>query len=91
MQEALHDTKYVDTLPSAEQMKKEFVTAKGNGSHTSLLRLLRSGMTVAQVERYIEDKVRERYLQTKADLWAKVLTNDIFYCCIYVSRDTIYM
>ena len=70
-----HDTKYVDTLPSAEQIKKEFVTAKGNGSHTSLLRLLRSGMTVAQLERYIEDEVRECYLQMKAkyiDLWDKV-------------------
>ena len=39
-----NDKKYVDTLPSAEQMKKKFVTAKGNGSHTSLLRLLRSGI-----------------------------------------------
>ena len=67
-----HNTKYVDTLPSAEQIKREFVTAKGNGSHTSLLR---SGMTVAQVERYVEDEVREHYLQMKAkyiDLWDKV-------------------
>ena len=71
-----HDTKYVDTLPSAEQMKRELVTAKGNGSHTSPLCLLRSGMTVAQVEQYIEDEVRECYLQMKAnyiDLWDKVL------------------
>ena len=36
-----HDTNYVDTLPSEEQVKREFVTAKGNGSHISLLRLLR--------------------------------------------------
>ena len=70
-----HDTKYVDTLPSAEQIKGEFIMAKSNGSHISLLRLLRSGMTVAQVQRYIEDEVREHYLQMKAnyiDLWDKV-------------------
>ena len=30
-----HSTKYVDTLPSAEQIKGEFVTSKSNGSHTS--------------------------------------------------------
>lgn len=72
-----HDTAYVDTLPSSEQMKREFVTGKGNGSHISLLRLLRSGLTVAQVERYVEDEVREQYLQMKAkfiDLWVKVFT-----------------
>jgi hypothetical protein len=70
-----HDMKYVETLPSAEQIKREFVTARGNGSHISLLRLLRSGITVAQVQRYVEDEVREHYLQMKAqyiDLWDKV-------------------
>ena len=75
-----HDTKDVDTLPSAEQIKREFVTAKGNGSHTSLLRLLRLGMTVAQVERHTEDEVRERYLQMKAkyiDQWDKVFIDNI--------------
>ena len=40
-----HDTIYVDTLPSEEQVKREFVTTKGNGSHISLLRMLRSGLT----------------------------------------------
>ena len=72
-----HNTKYVDTLPSEQQIKREFVSAKGNGSHISLLRLLRSGLTVAQVERYIEDEVREHYLQMKAnyiELWDKVCT-----------------
>lgn len=72
-----HDTAYVDTLPSSEQMKREFVTGKGNGSHISLLRLLRSGLTVAQVERYVEDEVQEQYLQMKAkfiDLLVKVFT-----------------
>ena len=72
-----HDTNYVDTLPSEEQVKREFVTAKGNGSHISLLRLLRSGLTVAQVERYVEDEVWEHYLLLKAkyiELWDKVFT-----------------
>ena len=70
-----HDTNYVDTLPSAEQVKREFVTAKGNGSHISLLRMLRSGLTVAQVERYIDDEVKQHYLKLKAnyiELWDKV-------------------
>ena len=73
-----HDVSYVDTLPSKKQIKREFVTAKGNGSHISLLRLLRSGLTVAQVERYVEDEVREHYLQMKAEyveLWDKVILN----------------
>ena len=76
-----HDTKYVDTLPSAEQVKRQFVTAKGSGSHISLLRLLRSGLTVAQVERYVEDEIQEHYLQMKAkyiELWDKVFTTKIY-------------
>lgn len=66
-----HGTKYVDTLPSAEQIK----SLSGNGSHISLLRLLHSGMTVAQEERYIKVEVWERYIQMKAkyiNLWDKV-------------------
>ena len=50
-----HDPRFVSTLPSMW----EFVTGKGNGTHMSLRRLLRSGMTVAQVERYTEEEVRE--------------------------------
>lgn len=72
-----HDTNYVDTLPSEEQVKRGFVAAKGNGSHISQLRLLQSGLTVAQVERYIEDEIQEHYLLMKAkfvDLWDKVFT-----------------
>ena len=52
-----HDSSYVDTLPTTEQIKREFVSCKGNGSHISLRQLLRSELTVAQVERYIEDEV----------------------------------
>ena len=72
-----HDPSYVDTLPSGEQVKCDFVTAKGNGSHISILRLLRSGLTVAQVERYVEEEVREHYLMLKSsyiELWDKVCT-----------------
>jgi len=61
-----HDPSYVDTLTSEEQIKRGFVTSKGNGSHISLLRLLRSGLTIAQVERYVEDEVRQHYLQLKS-------------------------
>lgn len=78
---------YMDTLPSEEQVKREFLSAKGNGSHISLLRLLRSGLTVAQVERYVEDEVREHYLMLKSkyiELWDKVFTISIqinnFFC-----------
>ena len=70
-----YDPNYVDTLPSDEQIKKEFVTGKGYGSHISLLRLLRSGLTVAQVKRYMEDEVRQHYLMLKSkfiELWDKV-------------------
>lgn len=53
-----HDPSYMDTLPSDQQIKREFVVSKGNGSHMYLLCLLWSGLTVGQVERYIEDEVR---------------------------------
>jgi hypothetical protein len=70
-----HDPSYVDTLPTADQVKREFVAGKGNGCHISLLRMLRSGLTVAQVQRYVQDEVHEHYLQLKAkyiELWDKV-------------------
>ena len=76
-----HDTTYVDTLPSEEQIKRDFVTSKGNGSHISLLRLLQSGLTVAQVECYTEDEVRQHYLMLKSkyiELWDKVFTKVFF-------------
>ena len=64
------------TLPTSQQIQQEFVTGKGNGSYTSLLRILRCGMTVAQLERYIQDEVWEHYLkELKAlyiALWDKV-------------------
>ena len=44
-----HDPAYVDTLPSADQIKNKFVATKGNGSHICFVRLLRSGLTVSQV------------------------------------------
>lgn len=56
-------------------MKRDFVCCKGNGTHISVLRLLRSGLTVAQVERLIADEVQEHYLRMKEnflDLWDKV-------------------
>ena len=75
-----HDPSYVNTLPSDQQIRREFVSSKGNGSHISLLRLLRSGLTVAQVERYIDDEVRQHYLMLKSEyieLWDKVFTTVI--------------
>ena len=80
-----HDMNYVDTLLSEEQVKREFVTTKGNRSHIFLLHLLRSGLIVAQVERYVEDEVREHYLLLKSKYIDKVnylLKYRIyFYCC----------
>ena len=70
-----HDSLYVETLPSQIQIQKEFVSGKGHGTHLSLIRLLRSGLTVAQVERYVTDEVRQHYLMMKSkfvDLWDKV-------------------
>lgn len=67
-----HDTAYVDSLPSEEQHKS---ATKGYGAHMSIIWLLRTGMTVAQVERYMEGQVREHYLMLKSqylELWDKV-------------------
>ena len=47
---------YVESLPSGEQLKRDFVCTKGRGTCMSLIRLLRS-MTVAQVERYTEGQI----------------------------------
>ena len=43
-----HDSTYVATLTFKDQAKKDFVTGKGNGTHISVIRLLRSGLTVSQ-------------------------------------------
>ena len=69
------DSSYVDTLSSGDQVKKEFVCGKGHATHISIIRLLRSGMTVSQLERLLDDEVRERYLRMKSDFieqWDKV-------------------
>ena len=58
-----HDPKYVETLTSADQVKWDFVAGKGHASHILVLHLLRSSLTVAQVERLIEEEVWEHYLQ----------------------------
>ena len=70
-----HDPSYISTLPSVQQVKQDFVTGKGNATHVSLIQLLRSGSTVSQLERYIEDCVRQHYLKLKSEyleLWDKV-------------------
>ena len=84
-----HDSSYVATLPTSEQIQQEFVNGKGNGSHTSLLRILRCGMTVAQLERYIQDEVREHYLKLKASyivLWDKVHARTLFKGALYLTH-----
>lgn len=90
-----HDPSYVDTLPSDQQIKHEFVSSKGNGSHISLLRLLRSGLTVAQVERYIDDEVRQHYLMLKSryiELWDKVFTTIMkVYSAMVISVGCLFM
>ena len=70
-----HDPNYVNTLPSEDQVRRDFVCGKGKCSHISLLCLLRSGLTVAQVQRYMEDDVQQHYLHLKSNyiqLWDKV-------------------
>ena len=63
----------METLPSGEQVKREFVATKGNGTHLSLIRMLRSGMTVAQVERYAKGEIMELMLKAQyIELWDKV-------------------
>lgn len=70
-----HDPAYVQSLPTSEQLKREFVATKGNGTDMSLIRLLRSGMTVAQVERFAQSEIWAEYLRRKANYveeWDKV-------------------
>ena len=61
-----HDSNYINTLTISEQIKCEFVSGKGYATHVSIIRMLRSGMTVTQVQRYIESELREHYLAMKA-------------------------
>ena len=83
-----HDPSYVDILPTADQVKREFVAGKGNGSHLSLLCLLRSGLTMAQVERYVHEEVCDHYLKLKAnyiELWDKVcIEYSVYHICVYM-------
>ena len=75
-----HDPSYISSLPSGDQLKRDFVATKGNATHISLIQMLRSGLTVAQVERCVEGQVREHYLQLKSqyiELWDKVLTKQL--------------
>ena len=67
-----HDPKYVETLPFGDQMKYDFVTGKGNGCHISILRLLRCGLNVSQLERYVEEEIRQHYLDEFCQLWDNV-------------------
>lgn len=74
LRQALH-VPYVQSLPTGEQLKREFVATKGNGTHISLIRLLRSGMTVAQMERFAQSEIWAEYLRRKAkyvEEWDKV-------------------
>ena len=75
-----HDPAYVDTFPSEKQLKREFVTGKGNATHVSLIRLLRSGMTMSQIECYIEDEIREHYLRLKSSFG----TRYVIILCAYL-------
>ena len=63
----MHDPSYVDTLRSDQQINREFISSKGNRNDTSLLRLLRLGLTVDQVERYIKDEVRQHFFMLKSN------------------------
>ncbi len=52
-----HDPKYVSTLPMSVQLQQTCISTKGNGTDLSLIRMLRSGVTVAQVERLVQEKL----------------------------------
>ena len=76
-----HDPLYISTLSSHNQIKCD--GGKGNCTHMSIIRLLRSGLTVAQVERYITAEVQEHYLKLKSqfvELWDKVYTYNTYNC-----------
>ena len=88
-----HDPIYVDTLPSELQIKREFVSSKRYATHISLIRLLRSGLTVAQVLRIAGDEIQEEYLRLKSEylkLWDKVYSRTyiymlFIYCLLYLN------
>ncbi len=70
-----HDPKYVRTLPMSVQLQQTCISTKGNGTDLSLIRMLRSGVTVAQVERLVQEEVTQHYLHLKSEyitLWDKV-------------------
>ncbi len=62
-----HDPLYINTLSSEDQVKRDFVSGKGNCTHMSVIRLLRSELTVAQVDRYITAEVQQLYLKLKSE------------------------
>ena len=67
MQQALHDAQrqLCRHFPFRGASTVGLVSVKDNGSHISLLPLLKSGLTVAQVEQYAKDEVWEHYLWDK--------------------------
>ena len=71
-----YDEKYEASLPSAVQLERQFITSKGAyATDMSIIRLLRSGSSVAQVERFVEAEIRQHYFALKADYiatWDKV-------------------
>ncbi len=71
-----HDPKYVSTLPMSVQLQQTCISTKGNGTDLSLIRMLRSGLTVAQVERLVQEEVTQHCLHLKSEyiaLWDKVM------------------
>ena len=62
-----HYLRYINTLPSDQQIKCDFIFSKGNGSNISLLCFLRLGLMVAQVEWYTGDEVQQHCFMLKTN------------------------
>lgn len=81
-----HNTMWTPSLQQNRSSQSLSQQGVCHGSHISLQQLLQSGLTVAQVERYIEDEVWEHYLQMKAkyiELWDKVFSKVSFWLFIF--------
>lgn len=80
-----HDPTYIDTLPLSAQLQREFVSTKGNRTHISLIEMMRSGLSVSQVERCVEGHQSFIYPPSLAQL-SDVQT--VLFFPLYTSRYT---
>ena len=71
--------------PTISELRAIGIVIKTSPGKLDLL-VYRSGLTVAQVQRYVENEVREHYLMLKSkyiELWDKVLLTTVYHVLKY--------